>query len=53
MKLEIRMDVNETYSNIGLAKAIIESCLTSKDIHEVSSYLATYGMFNISKKGGE
>jgi hypothetical protein len=44
MKLHFTYEPNELPSNIGVAKALIESRLTPKDLLEISSYLNVYAL---------
>lgn len=42
MKLSIHLDAGETYSNIGMAKALIESRLSVDDVREIVQYLKVF-----------
>ncbi len=42
MRLEIYLDANEEFTNIGLAKALIESTLPPKALREVAQHLLVY-----------
>lgn len=42
MKLSIHLDACETYSNIGMAKALIESNLSVDDLREIAQYLMVF-----------
>ena len=50
MKLEIHLDSYENYSNIGMAKAIIESRLSENDVRELAQYLTVYVENNPTEK---
>lgn len=52
MKLEIRLDACETYTNIGMAKAIVESILSANDLKEIAEYLLIYCDNHPTEKGG-
>lgn len=52
MMLQIQLDSNEPYSNLGLAKAIVESSLSAKDMQELAQYLMIYSENNPTEKGG-
>lgn len=46
MKLEIHLDANEQYTNIGMAKALIESFLFANDLREIAQYLIVFAENN-------
>lgn len=52
MMLHIHLDSNENYSNIGMAKAIIESRLSVDDVRELAQYLTVYAENNQTEKDG-
>ena len=52
MKLEIRLDAYETYSNIGMAKAMVESTLSANDLKEIAEHLLIYCDNHPTEKGG-
>lgn len=52
MKLEIHLDACETYTNIGMAKAMVESTLSVSDLKEIGEYLLIYCDNHPTEKGG-
>lgn len=52
MRIEIHLDSHENYTNIGLAKALIESSLCSKDLKEIAEYLLIFNDNHPTEKGG-
>lgn len=52
MMIQIHLDSAETFSNIGLAKAIVESSLSTNDVQELAQYLMIYSENNPTEKGG-
>lgn len=52
MKLEIHLDAHETYTNIGMAKAMVESTLSASDLKEIAEYLLIYYDNHPTEKGG-
>lgn len=42
MILSIHLDAGETYSNIGMAKALIELNLSVDDLREIEQYLLVF-----------
>ena len=60
MKLTVEYEGNEMMTNIGMAKALIETnCFNSKDLSEIGQYLQIYSNARITEeirgisKGGE
>lgn len=52
MKLEIHLDAHEAYTNIGVAKAMVESTLSANDLKEVAEHLLIYCDNHPTEKGG-
>lgn len=53
MKLEIHLDAQELYTNIGMAKAMVESNLSVFDLKEIAEYLLVFaGNRPILRKDG-
>ena len=42
MKLAIHLDAQEPYTNIGMAKAMVESNLSVFDLKEIAEYLLVF-----------
>ena len=42
MKLAIHLDAQETYTNIGMAKAMVESNLSVFDLKEIAEHLLVF-----------
>lgn len=42
MILEIHLDSRETYTNIGMAKAMVESNLSATDLKEIAEHLLVF-----------
>lgn len=42
MRIEIYCEANESATNIGIAKALIESHLSSEDLKEIIEYLKIF-----------
>ena len=53
MKIEIHLDAYETYSNIGMAKAMVESTLSANDLKEIAEHLLIYCDAHPTEKDGE
>ena len=60
MKLSVEYEGNEMMTNIGMAKALIETnCFNSNDLSEIGQYLQIYSNARITEeirgilKGGE
>ena len=54
MRIMFCLDENETSSNIGIAKALIEAGLSFTDLNEIVGYLSVYMNNNHPMmKGGE
>lgn len=53
MKLSIHLETNEPMTNIGLAKALIESTLSPADLQELARYLLVFSDAHPTEKGGE
>lgn len=52
MKLEIHMDPYESYTNIGMAKAMIEASLSANDLREIAQHLLIFVENHPTEKGG-
>lgn len=53
MKIAITLDSYETFTNIGMAKALAESSLRAEDLEEIARYLMIYAEKHPTEKGGE
>ena len=52
-KIAIHLDNGEEYTNLAIAKALIESGLNVRDLHEISQYLDVYVNNHMFDKKGE